>query len=160
MPNSSSLVPLEVITSEAYQWGPLTGAIIYDCPTARGAWCRNISCEFTMNSSPIPSQWYHECHDVWNHQQFNCLYNRLFKQASKKTSKLVTGGFPSQRVSNVEIISMSWCHHADKVIKAKYFFYIFYGIHFANASIIVSVKHVHLYLVSVQWGTHTVKSLI
>ena len=50
---------------------------------------------------------------VLNHWRLECLLNRLFWRRSKKTSKLcvpglcegnlpVTGGFPSQRVSNAE----------------------------------------------------------
>ena len=54
-------------------------------------------------------QWRHNEHDgVSNHQSHDCLFNRLFRRRSKKTSKLrvtglrkrnslVTGEFPSQR---------------------------------------------------------------
>ena len=52
----------------------------------------------------------------------NYLFNRLFRIISKKTSKPallvrcewnppVTGGFPSQRVSNAESVSMLWRHY-------------------------------------------------
>ena len=59
-------------------------------------------------------QWRHNERDaVSNHQRLNCCFNRLFRRRSKKTSKFhvtglcegnppVTGGFPSQRVSDVE----------------------------------------------------------
>ena len=59
-------------------------------------------------------QWHHyECNVVSNHQRLGCLFNRLFRRRSKKTSKLritglcegnspVTGVFPTQRASNVE----------------------------------------------------------
>ena len=55
-------------------------------------------------------------------EQLNCLFNTLFSLATKKTSKFVlllafckgtpplTGGFPSQRASDAESLSMSWCH--------------------------------------------------
>ena len=57
-----------------------------------------------------------------NHRHLDCLLNRLFKGWSKKTSKLrvnglcegnslVTSEFPTQRVSNVEIVSIWLCHH-------------------------------------------------
>ena len=67
-------------------------------------------------------QWRHNKHDgISNHQRFNCLLNHLFKRRSKKTSKLrvtglcegnplVTGGFPSQRASNAENVSIWWRH--------------------------------------------------
>ena len=59
---------------------------------------------------------------ISNHQPHNCLHNRLFRRRSKKTSKLcvtglcegnllVTGEFPAQRASNVENVSIWWCHH-------------------------------------------------
>ena len=58
-----------------------------------------------------PSQWRHnECDGVSNHRHLACFLNRLFGSRSKKTSKLrvtgfceVTGGFPSQRASIVEM---------------------------------------------------------
>ena len=65
-------------------------------------------------------QWRHDERDgVSNHRCLDCLLNRLFRCRSKKTSKLcvpglcgrnspVTNGFPSQRVSNAENISIWW----------------------------------------------------
>ena len=58
---------------------------------------------------------------VSNHQPHGCLLNRLFRRRSKKTSELrVTGlcagnspgigGFPAQRASNVENVSILWRH--------------------------------------------------
>ena len=57
------------------------------------------------------------------HQRIECLLNRLFRPRSKKTSKLrvtglyegnppVTVGFPSQKASNAEKVSIWWRHHA------------------------------------------------
>ena len=59
---------------------------------------------------------------VSNHQPHHCLLNLLFKHRSKKTSKLrvtglcagnspVTGEFLTQIASNVENVSIWWCHH-------------------------------------------------
>ena len=68
-----------------------------------------------------PLQWRHnECDGVSNHRY--CLFNRLFRRRSKKASKLwvtglfegnppVTGGFPSERASNAENVSIWWRHH-------------------------------------------------
>ena len=68
-------------------------------------------------------QWRHNGHDgVSHHRCLDCLLNRLFRHRSKKISKLrvtdlcagnppVTGGFPSQRASNAENVSIWWRHH-------------------------------------------------
>ena len=65
-------------------------------------------------------QWRHnECEGVSNHQHLNCLLSHLFRRRSKKTSKLpVTGlceanpSVTSQRASNMENVSIRWCHQA------------------------------------------------
>ena len=68
-------------------------------------------------------QWRHNGRDgVPNHQPHDCLFNRLFKHRSKKTSKLrvtglcagnslVAGEFPAQMASNAENVSIWWRHH-------------------------------------------------
>ena len=68
-------------------------------------------------------QWCHnECNGVSNHWHLDCVLNHLFRRRSKKTSKLwvnglcegnppVTGGFPSQRATNMEKVSIWWHHH-------------------------------------------------
>ena len=56
------------------------------------------------------------------HQPHHCLFNRLLRRRSRKTSKLrvtglctgnspVTGEFPAQMASNAENISIWWRHH-------------------------------------------------
>ena len=72
---------------------------------------------------PILSlQWRHNEHDgVSNHQLYNCLINRLFRNRWKRSnlrvtclcegSSLVTGEFPTQRASNAENVSIWWRHH-------------------------------------------------
>ena len=58
-----------------------------------------------------------------NYQPHNCLFNRLFRRRSKKTSmprvtglcegnSPVTGEFPTQRASNTENVSIWWHYHA------------------------------------------------
>ena len=76
----------------------------------------------TMWSFLMTLQWCHNEHNgISNHWRLDCLLNRLFGHRSKKTSKLhptglreghppVTRGFPTQRASNVESISI-WRHH-------------------------------------------------
>ena len=65
---------------------------------------------------------HNEHQGISNHWQLNCLFKFCFWLISKKTWKPVllafcegnppvTGGFPSQRFSNMESISMWSCHH-------------------------------------------------
>ena len=59
---------------------------------------------------------------VSDHQPHDCLFSRLFRRRSKKTSKLrvtglcagnspAAGEFPAQRASNAENVSIWWRHH-------------------------------------------------
>ena len=80
----------------------------------------NISRPSGVKESPL---WHHNrCDGVSNQGRLDCLLNRLFGRRSKKTSKLcvtvlcegnppVTGGFPSQRASNTENVSIQQQHH-------------------------------------------------
>ena len=75
-----------------------------------------------------PLQWHHNEHPgVSNHRRLDCLFNCLFRLTSKKTSKPVllafcegnppvTGGFPSQRASNAETVSIWWCEDFTKIL--------------------------------------------
>ena len=75
------------------------------------------------SKNSIALHWRHnERGDDSNHRCLACLLNRLFRRESKKTSKLcvtglcegnppVSGGFPSQRASNAENVSIWWRHH-------------------------------------------------
>ena len=65
---------------------------------------------------------HHERDGVRNHQRFHCLLSCLIRCRSKETSKLritdlsegnplVTGAFPSQKVSYMENVSIWWRHH-------------------------------------------------
>ena len=77
----------------------------------------------TSQCSAIALQWRHNGRGgVSNHQSPDCLFNRLFRRRSKKTSKLcvtglcegnspVTGEFPTQRTSNAENVSIWWRHY-------------------------------------------------
>ena len=67
-------------------------------------------------------QWRHnERNGVSNHRRLDCLFNRLFRRRSKKTSKLrvtgrcegnspVTSEFRAQRASNAENVYIWWRH--------------------------------------------------
>ena len=68
-----------------------------------------------------------ECHGISNHQQLNCLFKNLSSLTTKEISKLcigslcdgntsVTGGFPSQRASNVESFFLSRCYKAQHLL--------------------------------------------
>ena len=73
-------------------------------------------------------QWRQNEHGgVSNHHPQDCLFNRLFRRRSKKTSKLrvtsllcgnspVTGEYPAQRASNAENVSIWWRHHGFLMI--------------------------------------------
>ena len=73
----------------------------------------------------VSLQWRHnEGVGVSNHQPHDCLFNRLFRCRSKKTSKLrvtglfagnspVTGEFHAQMASNTENVSIWWRHHVQ-----------------------------------------------
>ena len=61
-------------------------------------------------------------HDVWNHRLLHCFSTVCFDVHQRKHQSFVllvlcegnppvTGGFPSQKASNAESISMRWCHH-------------------------------------------------
>ena len=73
-----------------------------------------------------PLQWRHERDGISNNRCLDYLLNRWFRRRSKKTSKLrvighcegnpsVTDGFPSQRASYVENVSIWWRRHAHPV---------------------------------------------
>ena len=80
-----------------------------------------------VNSRELAVQWRHNERDgVSNHLILECLLNRLFRRRSKKTSKLrvtgicqgnppVTAGFPSQRASNTENVSIWWRYHGENL---------------------------------------------
>ena len=70
---------------------------------------------------PGPSQWRHNERDnVSNHWRLGCLLNRLFRQRSKKTSKLCVIGFcegdapMTSGLSSRGKFSIWWRHH-DKI---------------------------------------------
>ena len=76
------------------------------------------------NLKIVPAlQWRHNGrYGISYHQPHDCLLNRLFRRRSKKISKLrvtglcegnspVTGGFPTQRASLAEHVSIWWRHH-------------------------------------------------
>ena len=74
-----------------------------------------------------PFQWRHNERDgVSDNQRLECLFDRLFRRISKKTSKLcctglcegnspVIGEFLSQRASNAENVSILWRHHSIRL---------------------------------------------
>ena len=76
-------------------------------------------------------QWHHNERDgISNHQPNDCLLNRIFRRRSKKASKfhvtdlcagnsLVTGEFPAQRASNMENVSIWWCHNGYWKVTVK-----------------------------------------
>ena len=80
----------------------------------------------------VSLDWRHNERDcVSNHRRLDWLINRLFRRKSKKTSKLsitglcegnpwLSGGFPSQRASNAENVSIWWRHHGIHLMAKGY----------------------------------------
>ena len=78
---------------------------------------------FTVDVDSL--EWRHNERDVVsNDRRLDGLLNRLLKRRTKKTSNLrvtglwdgtplFTGGFPSQRASNAENVSIRWRHHGE-----------------------------------------------
>ena len=83
-------------------------------------------------------QWHHNGRDgVSNHRRLDCLPKCLFTCRSKKTSKLrttglcegnppVTGGFPSERASNAENVSIWWRRHVFSVFHWIYLCFTYF----------------------------------
>ena len=92
----------------------------------------------------ISLRWRHNDHaGVSNHQPHGCLFNRLYRRTSKKTSKLRvtglcagnspgTGEFPAQMASYAENVSIWWRHHVSRLltIQRSQFKDIIYMIYF------------------------------
>ena len=104
----------------------------YTCSQQVQGWCRKTAhspwygCVRTYRVNRVNDrslQWHHnEWQRVSNHRQLVGLFDCLFGLTAKKTSKLVpptlcegiplvNRGFPSQRPSNAESVSMTWRHH-------------------------------------------------
>ena len=91
-----------------------------------------LSLPMALTVSGNSLQWRHnELGGVSYQWRLDCLLNRLFRRRSKKTSKLhvtsfcegnppVTGGFPSQRASYAEKVSIWWRYHAIPVVHDDY----------------------------------------
>ena len=71
-----------------------------------------FACGFRQTHQKLSLQWRHNGRDgVSNHQPHHYLLNRLFKNRSKKTSKLLATGLCAQMASNVENVSIWWRHY-------------------------------------------------
>ena len=114
------LVSNDLLAANNYaQYIPKIIHIVYGWLCFVAVWCRSIFFP--------PLQWRRNGRDgVSNHQPHDCLLNRLFRQISKKISKLrvtglcvgnspVTGEFLAQRASNAENVSILWRHHTISV---------------------------------------------
>ena len=101
-----------IIIFKSEEWTVLVAVIFLCC-------CVELIAPFYF----VALQWRHNGRDgVSNHQPRDCLFKRLFRCRSKKTSKLrvtglcegnspVTGEFPAQRASNAEKDYVWWRHH-------------------------------------------------
>ena len=95
----------------------------------------------------------------WNTGYFDCLLNSLFRRRSNKTSKLrvtsyyeenppLTVGFPSQRASNAENVSIWWHHHG------KYKSNVLLCLR-GNHNLLSDCKYIHTKFIVMQQYTHT-----
>ena len=77
---------------------------------------------FSLTNGRVKFSQYNDHPGVSNYRRPDCLLEPLFRLTSKKTSKPVllalfeqkppvTNGFPSQRASNAETVSIWWLHH-------------------------------------------------
>ena len=95
----------------------------YLCMVARDAMIKHLGWKMARSL-----QWRHNERDgVSNHQPHDCLLNLLFRQRSKKTSKLrvtglcagnspVTGGFRAQMANKAENVSIWWRQHVPMAL--------------------------------------------
>ena len=91
-----------------------------------------LSCVLLCFATSGTLKWRHNGRDgVSNHQLHDCLYNRLFRRRSKKTSKFritglcagnspVTGEFPAQNASNAEKVSIWLRHHITHMFQVTF----------------------------------------
>ena len=98
-------------------------ALILTISTQISGWPVKLDALHSTYMASVSLQWRHnECDGISNHRCLDCLLNCLFRPRLKKTLKLhvtglcegnspATGGFPLQRASNVENVSIWWCHH-------------------------------------------------
>ena len=117
--------PLDIRPREVYQWKH-----IHYVSNLLMAWLQTwylqimLTCDVQHESSRS-LQWRHNGPDsVSNHQPHDCLFNRLSRRRSKKTSKLCvtglctgnspgTGEFPAQMASYAENVSIWWRYHVS-----------------------------------------------
>ena len=97
----------------------------------------------------MASKW--RVNGVSNHRRPGCLLNWLFRRRSKKTSKLsvtgLRGGFPSQRTSDAENVSIWWRHHGQHACKSTHHRVTVMEITWANESWVIPL---------IWWNSNTV----
>ena len=102
---------------------------LWEPPRHKSNGCCNSQGKFEQFGESL--EWRHNGSDgVSHHQSHHCLFNRLFRRRSKKTSKLrvtglcagnspVTVEVPAQMASNAENVSIWWRHHILHLHKGK-----------------------------------------
>ena len=107
------------------KWPPgnYINSLVQDCSISISNTLELLQSCTKPSGSKSSLQWHHNGHDCFsNHQPHDRLLNCLFRRRSMKTSKLhVTGlcagnspgtaEFLAQMASNVENVSIWWCHH-------------------------------------------------
>ena len=95
--------------------------LCYDCDWSRfvGSLCNSLEWYVALRWCQIG------CDSISNHQPHDCLFHRLSRRRSKKTSQLRvtglcarnspgTGEFSAQMASNGENVSIWWRHHVQR----------------------------------------------
>ena len=86
----------------------------------------------------------HECNAVSNHWSFHCLFKSLCRPTSKQRQSLHHWNFVkeidwwilSQRASNVENVSIWWCHHARGHLNIKILFCLYNNSHYKDKTVL------------------------
>ena len=142
--SSASMAIVQEFTG--YRWIPTNGQLRGKCfhlMTSSWVWPFSLLIEMQLHSDRKNSwRWRHkERNGVLNHRCLDCLFNRMFKRISKKPSTPhvagfcegnppMTGGFPSQGVSDAENVSIWWRHHANAQCRRRLNFSPSYVLYF------------------------------
>ena len=81
-----------------------------------------MSCRSLLSVLCLITATSNDCHGILNYQSIECLFNHLFRLKTKEHQRSallalcggnppLTSGFPSQRASNTENVSIWWRHN-------------------------------------------------
>ena len=111
---------------DADSWNPS----LWKTETCWSYTVKTMSADVLLRCWSSSLQWRNDRDGISNHQHLLHLLNCWFRRRSKKTSKFhvtdlcvgnspVTGEFPTQKASNMENVSIWWCHHVSWIIRVS-----------------------------------------